>query len=69
MFELSNRPLLAERRDRPLPDKVRTFLIASERRVLLHCQTLLAYPHLSGDERHKLIRLAGEAEEELRRLA
>jgi hypothetical protein len=69
MLELANRLPPSERRDRPLPDSVRAFLVESERRVLLHCRKLLAQENLSGDERRKLVRLAGEAEEELQRLA
>jgi hypothetical protein len=38
MLELANRLPPSERRDRPLPDSVRAFLVESERRVLLHCR-------------------------------
>jgi hypothetical protein len=68
MFEFANRPPPAERRDRPLHDAVRTFLIESERRVTVHCQKLLEQQNLSNDDRRRRMRLAGEAEEELRRL-
>jgi hypothetical protein len=37
--------------------------------LFLHCRKQLAQENLSGDERRKLIRLAGEAEEELQRMA
>jgi hypothetical protein len=48
---------------------VRAFLIESERRVLSHCEKLLKQNDLSSDERRRLLRLAGEAQEELERLA
>jgi hypothetical protein len=41
----------------------------SERRVLLHCQRLLARENLPDDERQRLTRLAVAAEQELQRLA
>ena len=50
-------------------DAVRAFLIESERRVLSHCEKLLKQNDLSSDERRRLLRLAGEAQEELERLA
>lgn len=53
---------------RPLPESVRAFLIESERRVLLHCQKLLAQDP-SDDERQRLLRLAQAAEQEVQRLA
>ena len=43
--------------------------IESERRVLSHCEKLLKQNDLSSDERRRLLRLAGEAQEELERLA
>ena len=57
------------RGERPLPETVRTFLIESERRVLSHCQTLLARDNLPGEDRQRLLRLAASAEEEIQRLA
>jgi hypothetical protein len=54
---------------RLLPELVRLFLEKSERRVLLHCQSLLAKEDLSADERQRLLRLAAAAQEEIRRLA
>ena len=58
----------AARGERPLPETVRAFLVESERRVLLHCQKLLAQD-LPGDERQRLLRLADAAEREVQRLA
>ena len=57
----------ASRGERPLPETVRAFLIESERRVLLHCQKLLAQDNLPDGERQRLQRLAA-AEEEMQRL-
>ena len=68
MLELAHRPQVFER-DRHLPDGVRAFLIESERRLIVHCQSLLKGDCLSGDERSRLTRLASEAEAELQRLA
>jgi hypothetical protein len=59
----------AFRGGRPLPESVRAFLLESERRVLSHCQTLLAQENLPGGERLRLLRLAKAAEEEMQRLA
>jgi len=55
--------------ERPLPQTVRGFLVESERRVLLHCQRLLAQQKLAGDERQRLLDLAIAAEQEIQRLA
>jgi hypothetical protein len=55
--------------ERPLPETVRTFLVESERCVLLHCQRLLAQNNLSDEDRQRLHRLAAAAERELQRLA
>ena len=68
MFELAPRPRVSER-DRSLPDDVRAFLIESERRIVAHSRSLLDRGGVSGEERHRLSRLASEAEAELRRLA
>ncbi|WKA26086.1 hypothetical protein [Bradyrhizobium roseum] len=68
MFKPSTWPL-ASRGERPLPQTVRAFLMESERRVLLHCQTLLARGNLPDDERQRLTRLAVAAEQEMLRLA
>lgn len=59
----------ASRGERPLPQTVRAFLMESERRVLLHCQRLLARENLPDDERQRLTRLAVAAEQEMQRLA
>lgn len=59
----------ASRGERPLPQTVRAFLMESERRVLLHCQRLLARENLPDDERQRLTQLAVAAEQELQRLA
>jgi len=59
----------ASRGERPLPQTVRAFLMESERRVLLHCQKLLARENLPDDERQRLTRLAVTAEQEIQRLA
>jgi hypothetical protein len=52
-----------------LPETVRAFLIESERRVLLHCQKLLAQDNLLYGDRQRLLRLAADAEEEMQRLS
>jgi hypothetical protein len=59
----------ASRDERPLPGAVRTFLIESERRVLLHCQKLLTQDNLPDGERQRLLRLAAAAEEAMQRLS
>jgi hypothetical protein len=59
----------ASRGGRPLPESVRAFLLESERRVLSHCQILLAQENLPGGERLRLLRLATAAEEEMQHLA
>ena len=56
-------------RDRHLQDGVRAFLIESERRIIVHCQSLLDRHGLSGEERQRLMHLAREAEAELQQLA
>jgi hypothetical protein len=48
---------------------VRDFLVESERRVILHCHTLLARDNLPSEERQRLLRLAIAAEQEMARLA
>jgi hypothetical protein len=71
MFELAT-PIDPRSPDRPaprLPDSVRTFLIESERRVIVHCRSLLGRDGLSDADRRRLTRLASEAEAELQRLA
>jgi hypothetical protein len=55
----------ASQRERPLPETVRNFLIEGERRVLSHCQKLLAQDNLPGDERRRLLRLAEAAEQQM----
>ena len=55
----------AFRGGRPLPESVRAFLFESERRVLLHCQTLLVQQNLPGGERLRSLWLATAAEEDL----
>ena len=59
----------ARQGERPLPDAVRAFLIKSERRVLLHCQKLLAQDNLPDGERQTLLRLTAAAQEEMQSLA
>ncbi|MHC2333282.1 hypothetical protein [Bradyrhizobium sp. USDA 4454] len=54
---------------RPLPETVRAFLVESERRVVSHCQKLLAQDDLPGDHRQRLLRLAAAAEQQMQRLA
>jgi hypothetical protein len=52
----------------PVPaadDHIRSFLIESERRVILHCRTLLDDQALPIEERGRVMRLLGEAEERL----
>lgn len=68
MFKSATSPL-ASRGERPLPQTVHAFLMESERRVLLHCQRLLARENLRDDERQRLTRLAVTAEQEMQRLA
>lgn len=68
MLEPASRPPL-ERGSRPLPDSVRAFLFESERRVLWHCERLLAREDLPGNDRRRLLRLAEEARKESQRLA
>jgi hypothetical protein len=58
----------SEQHDRFLPGAVRTFLIASERRVLYHCLALLRDKGLPDGQRLRLTRLAETAETGLRRL-
>jgi hypothetical protein len=69
MFELSRRPQAYEDHDRSFPGSVRAFLIESERRVIMHCRSLLEQDGLSADERSRLMRLASRAEAELQALA
>lgn len=55
----------------PVPaadDHARSFLIESERGVILHCRTLLDDQAVPIQERGRLLRLLGEAEERLRGL-
>ena len=59
----------ASRDEPPLSEAVRTFLIESERRVLLHCQKLLTLDNLPDSERQRLLHLAAVAEEEMQRLS
>ena len=59
----------ASQGERTLPETVRAFLIESERRVLLHCQKLLAKDNLPDGERQRLQRLTATAQEEMQRLA
>ena len=68
MLELAHRPQVSAR-DRHLPDGVRAFLIERERRIIVHCQSLLDRNGLSDEERQRLMHLAREAEGELQRLA
>ena len=68
MFELAHRPQVSARPDRPPPDAVRAFLIESERRIVVHCRSLLERNGLSAEERRRLTRLASEAEAGLQRL-
>jgi hypothetical protein len=55
--------------ERQLPETVRTFLIERERRVLSHCQKLLADDNLPRDERRRLLRLSAAADQQMQRLA
>jgi len=68
MFNPASRPP-ASRGERPLPETSRAFLMKSERRVLLHCQKILARDNLAADERQRLLGLATAAEQEIERLA
>jgi hypothetical protein len=54
---------------RTLPETVRIFLIESKRRVLLHCQKLLAQDNLPDGERQRFLRLSASAQEEMQCLA
>jgi hypothetical protein len=49
-------------------DRVRHFLVGSERRVATHCRQLLAEPTLPAGERSRLEDLLAEAEAALQRL-
>jgi hypothetical protein len=44
------------------------FMIESQRRVILHCEKLLAASDLPAGDRARLLRLRDDAEAELRRL-
>jgi len=55
----------ASHADAPLDDHVRRFLMESERRVVLHCRRLLDDQNLPAEERRRLMRLHGAAEERL----
>ena len=48
---------------------VRSFLLASQRRVIEHCRRLLAAQDLAAEHRHRLARLSGSAEADLTHLA
>jgi hypothetical protein len=50
-------------------ESVRRFLLESERRVMLHCQKMLAANKLTEEQHRRLIRLLDEASDQLRRLA
>jgi hypothetical protein len=51
-----------------LAPSVRSFLAESQRRVIRHCERLLAAHDLAADYRNRLTGLAGVAEAELQRL-
>jgi hypothetical protein len=56
----------------PVPaadDHVRSFLIESEQRVVLHCKKLLGASNLPSEEQRRLMRLLEDAEARLRDLA
>ena len=59
----------ASRGERPLPEPVRAFLVESERRVLSHCDRLLARENLPNEERQRLLHLALAASQEIQRLS
>lgn len=67
MFSPATRPP-ASRGERPPAEAVRAFLMESERRVLLHCQKMLARDNLAADARQRLLGRAIAAEQEMARL-
>lgn len=71
MLELATplRPPPPAQGDRPLPETVRRFLIESERRVISHCQKLLAAGGLPDEQRRRIERLLEQAAQGLRGLA
>ena len=50
-------------------ETARRFLIESERRVIVHCQKLLAANNLPDEHRQRLGRLLEQARDQLRRMA
>ncbi len=52
----------------PEGKELRRFLIESERRVIWHCQKMLARQGLSFADRRRLTSVLGKAESELQRL-
>jgi hypothetical protein len=53
------------RQTQPLPDALRGFLIESNRRVVAHCETLLAAGDLADDQRHRLAVVLASATDQL----
>ncbi len=52
-----------------LPETGRSFLIESQRRVLWHCQKMLAQENLSDDQRQRLLRILAVTKEEMHQLS
>ncbi len=69
-FQAATRPIAAHRKPpRVAENPVKRFLIASERRVILHCQKMLHDPKVPVEDRRRVERLLVEAEGRLRELA
>lgn len=51
-----------------LPETGRPFLVESQRRVLWHCQKMLAHDNLSDEQRQRLLRLLAATEKEMQQL-
>lgn len=50
------------------PNPARAFLVESERRVILHCEKMLAASGLPDDQRRRLTRIRNEAIDRLQLL-
>ena len=50
------------------PNPAQAFLVESERRVILHCEKMLAANDLPDDQRRRLTRIRNEAIDQLQHL-
>jgi hypothetical protein len=50
------------------PNPTHAFLVQSERRVILHCEKMLAANGLADDQRRRLTRIRNEAIDQLQQL-